>query len=187
MTGRRKRARLAAQSAAVAALAFLFVVLVWRVAHTNGGVAAEVARGERPVGPAFSLARLSGRGTVDLGDYSGRVVVSFFASWCGPCKSEAPGLERSWHRWRDDLVTFVGIDVRDFAGDARSFVKRFALSFAIARDRSESTAEQYGVDALPSTFVVSPDGRVVANFVGYASETALDDAIARALRAAGAA
>jgi peroxiredoxin len=181
------RAWLAARGLVVAAVAFLLVVLVWRVGHSSGGVAAELGGGKQPVAPAFSLERLNGPGTVKLSDYAGRVVVlSFFASWCGPCKSEAPGLERSWQRWQDDLVSFVGINVRDFRKDARAFAKHYGLTFPVVRDGSEQTTQLYGVDGLPSTFVVSPGGRVVAHFAGEVSEVDVDAAVERALRAAGA-
>ena len=176
----------AAKNAGLALVAFLAVLLVWRLAHVEGGVAAAVARGERPRAPAFTLGRLDGNGMVDLRAYRGRVVVvNFWASWCGPCADESAGFERSWHRWQQDVVTFVGVNARDAKSPARTFVRRYGLSFPIVHDGSDGTVRAYGVGAFPATFVVAPDGRVVAHMVGYVEEKQLDREIARALERGG--
>jgi cytochrome c biogenesis protein CcmG, thiol:disulfide interchange protein DsbE len=181
------RGRSAAQHAAVAVLAFLFVLLAWRLTHASGGVAAELAGGKAPVAPAFSLGRLNGTGRVNLDDDAGRVVVlNFWASWCGPCNHEAAGFERAWRRWRSHLVTFIGLNAHDAKSDARAFVKRYHVSYPNAHDGSGNTLQLYGVGAMPETFVISPQGRVVDHVLGYVSEHDLDRRIARALHAAGA-
>jgi cytochrome c biogenesis protein CcmG/thiol:disulfide interchange protein DsbE len=163
------------------------VLLVWHTTHATGGVAAQFAKGERLPAPEFSLDRLNGPGVVDLGAYAGRVVVlNFWASWCGPCKQESPGLESAWRHWKEHIVTFVGIDVRDFKSDACAFVNRYHLSYPVAHDGSEETVLLYGVGQLPETFVISPQGRVVDHVVGFVSQNELNSSIVRALRHAGA-
>ena len=172
---------------AVALVTFLLVLLIWMLTHSNGGVAAAVARGKTPGAPSFSLESVRGRGSVELATYGGRViVVNFWASWCGPCRAETPALNRAWQHWKSHLVSFIGVDTRDAKGDGRAFAHGAHISYPVGHDGSEHTARTYGIGALPATFVISPRGRVVARFLGPASAQKLSAAIARTLHRAGA-
>ena len=98
-----RRARLVAQGVAVGLVALLFILLVWALVTEEGGdLAAAAARGERPEAPDFTLERLDEDGELTLSSLRGKaVVLNVWASWCIPCKEEAPFLEQVWREERD--------------------------------------------------------------------------------------
>ena len=113
------RLKLAGQAAALALVAGLLGLLVWKLTHQQHAPRVGAAA------PAFTLRRLDGDGSVSLASLRGRpVVLNFWASWCIPCKAEATALERAWSRYRGDGVVFLGVDFHDVTGDARRFVAR---------------------------------------------------------------
>src|ERR671922_3082518 len=119
-----RRAKLILQAAAVLVVASLVALLGWRVAQQEGGrgLAAALERGERQLAPQLEFAPLAGDETIRLADYRGKaVVLNFWASWCEPCKKEAPLLQEAWERYRDDGLVVLGIDAQDFRSDARAF------------------------------------------------------------------
>jgi cytochrome c biogenesis protein CcmG, thiol:disulfide interchange protein DsbE len=185
-----RRAKLVAQGIAIGLVALLFALLVWALVTEEGGdLAASAARGDRPEAPGFTLERLDGEGgALALDELRGKaVVVNFWASWCVPCRKEAPYLEQVWRGNRDRDVVVVGLDSRDFRGDARRFMRRYGLSFPIAFDGPGDVSKEYGVTGYPETFVIDREGRVVDAIVGEVNtdedKTRLRRAIARALEA----
>ena len=180
MTG---RLRLAAQVAAVGVVAALLVLLAWKVAQGDSEVTSELSRGGTPTAPAFTLERLDGNGDLSIESLRGKaVVLNFWASWCGPCKDETPLLQKSWQRWEGKGVVFVGVNVKDFRGDARSFVRRFGVTYPNVYDGKGSTVGRYGVTGFPETYFIDARGRVVYRIAGPVEDAAeLDDGIRRAL------
>jgi cytochrome c biogenesis protein CcmG/thiol:disulfide interchange protein DsbE len=179
MTG---RAKLVAQAAAVAVVVALFGLLAWKVTQGESEVTAELARGGAPEAPAFTLERLDGKGDLSLESLRGRpVVLNFWASWCGPCKDEAPLLEEASKRW-SGKVAFVGIDVKDFRGDARKFVDRYGVTYPNVYDGKGSTIGRYGVTGYPETYFIDAEGRVRYRIAGPVEDAQeVDDGIRRAL------
>ncbi len=165
----------------------LLGLLIWKVAKgDDNAVTGSLAEGRTAAAPAFTLAKLDGSGELALESLRGKVVVlNFWASWCGPCKDETPLLQKGWERWQGKDVVFVGIDVKDFRGDARSFVRKFGVTYPNVYDGKGSTVGRYGVTGFPETYFIDARGRVVYRIAGPVDEASeLDDGIERALAAA---
>jgi cytochrome c biogenesis protein CcmG/thiol:disulfide interchange protein DsbE len=171
------RPKLLAEAAAVALVAGLLALLIWRVAHSEGG---------RPRGaaPAFTLARLDGEGHLSLASFRGRVVLlNFWASWCVPCKEEARTLEAGYRRWREHGVVFLGVDSEDYAGDGRSFAKRYGITYPLVHEAGSSVKQRYGVAGYPESFFVDRRGRVVHYVLGPLTSETIDTYVRKSLRA----
>jgi cytochrome c biogenesis protein CcmG, thiol:disulfide interchange protein DsbE len=178
------RLRLGAQVVAVGVVAALLGLLVWKVAKgSDNEVTDELQRGGMPSAPAFSLERLDRTGELELASLRGKaVVLNFWASWCGPCRDELPILEDAWQRWRDRDVVFVGVNIRDFRGDARAFIRRYEVTYPNVYDGKGSTVGRYGATGVPETFFVDTRGRVVYRIAGPVDEADdVDEGVERAL------
>jgi cytochrome c biogenesis protein CcmG, thiol:disulfide interchange protein DsbE len=166
----------AGQLGALALVLGLLGLLVWKIASDD----APVAQVGKPV-PRFDLPTLSGDERVAVSDHVGKpMVINFWATWCVPCRSEAPLLERSAKQY-DDRVVFIGVDVRDFIGDAKDFVAEHDLTYLIAYDGPAKLWEPWGITGLPETFFVNRDGTIVAHKVGEIDQAELDEAIRKTL------
>ena len=122
-------------------------------------------------------------GSVSIGELRGTpLVLNLWASWCTPCREESPRLQEGWTRWAPRGVAFLGLNIQDLRGDARSFSRKFGLSYPSVRDARRDVADRYGATGIPETFFVDRRGRVVAHVIGVVSERQLE-AGARAARA----
>jgi cytochrome c biogenesis protein CcmG/thiol:disulfide interchange protein DsbE len=111
--------------------------------------------------PAGPLPRLDGRGTGSLTDYRGRwVLVNFWASWCIPCREEAPMLEDYQRAHGRDGLTVLGIDTRDLSGDGQAFVHKYGLTYPQLRDGDGQRAHDFGTTGVPENFLVDPAGKL---------------------------
>ena len=102
--------------------------------------------------------------------------MNFWASWCVPCKNEAPRLAAAARASQG--VIFLGIDVQDFKSDARGFLTKYGVNYVSVRDGGDSTYSVYGLTGLPETYYVAPQGRIVAHSIGEVSTTELAEGIA---------
>jgi len=157
------RVQRVAQLAALIGVAALLGLLIWKVAFgRTTGAADELAEGKLVHAPAFTLDRLDRDGQLDVGDLKGKaVVLNFWASWCVPCRDEAPVLQKTYERYRDQGLVVLGVDVNDFRQDARRFMKRYGLTYPVVYDGKGSTVGKWGVRGFPETFFVDRTGKLV--------------------------
>lgn len=175
----------------------LFGLLVWATFSAGRGNAlvARIAAGEAPPAPQFSLEVLWPRaqtwpiaarrrladGRLDLRELRGRpVVVNFWASWCIPCRDEAPILNAS-ARAHAGKVVFLGVNVQDLKSNALAFLREFDTPYVSVRDRGNATYEDYGLTGVPETYYLDSGGRIVAHVSGAISRTSVEQGIAQAI------
>lgn len=129
--------------------------------------------GPGDVAPAFEAERLDGKGTVSSGALTGKpYILNFWASWCGPCKDEAPMLRRAFEDHGDE-VTFIGVDIRDARSDALAFVAEEGLSYLHLRDDALEIYGDFGLTGQPETFFVDEEGVIVQHVNGPLTEDVL--------------
>jgi thiol-disulfide isomerase/thioredoxin len=152
--------------------------------------------GARPAAPDISGQTLTGQ-HLSLASYRGSIVVlNFWASWCGPCRAEAPDFAALSSRLRSRGVRFLGINVRDDPTGAAGFVRTFQIDYPSLNDPGEEIAAAFSKTvppaAIPTTLVIDRSGRIAGRIVGGASYDALKALITavagqRSVTAAGAA
>jgi cytochrome c biogenesis protein CcmG/thiol:disulfide interchange protein DsbE len=129
--------------------------------------------------PDRVLPELRGGGRGSIADYRGRwVLVNLWASWCVPCREEAPVLERFWRSHRARGVTVLGIDVQDNSHDALSFVRDERLTYPQLRSVGDERSEAFGSTGVPENFLVDPRGRLALISRGPMDDRLLRDQVA---------
>ena len=132
---------------------------------------------ERVAAPDLVGTTLDGQQLSSAGLAGDVLVVNVWASWCAPCRSEAPSLERLSKEFADQGVSFIGLNTRDSDTSARSFVERFGISYPNVVDRDGvlqlGFRDSLPPRAIPSTLVIDRSGRVAARVLGAVSESSL--------------
>jgi cytochrome c biogenesis protein CcmG/thiol:disulfide interchange protein DsbE len=197
--GERSLWRTGLKVGAIAAVLALIVLLAWAtlVAGKGRSLVTRIAAGERPSAPAFELeviwsrtdtwpaqlARALDDGTVSLDELRGiPVVLNFWASWCIPCREEAPVLAASARAHFGEVV-LLGIDVQDLRGDALGFLREFDVPYVSLRDGDDDTFNAYGLTGVPETYFVDGEGRIVAHIPGAVTRETLETGIAKLMAA----
>jgi thiol-disulfide isomerase/thioredoxin len=159
--------RLTAQALAVAVVVGLLALLIWRVAHdSTATVSKALDQGKRPTAPAFDLARIDGRGRIDLASLRGKkpIVVDFWASWCTPCIHESKRLEAAQKQY-GNRIAFIGVDTKDFSADARSWQRKHGITYPSVHDGGGAVLAKWGGLPIPRIFFVARSGKVVGELI----------------------
>ncbi|MGH7425292.1 MAG: TlpA family protein disulfide reductase, partial [Candidatus Methylomirabilales bacterium] len=137
-------------------------------------------------GPEFVLPILGGEGTLASKQLEGKpIVVNFWASWCVPCREEAPLLERAWRSYRGQGIKFLGVNTQDAEEDALDFVREFEITYPNVRDVNQELGGQMGVLGLPETFFIDHRyrfaGASAGEQIGTRGKTVIRGAISSAV------
>jgi cytochrome c biogenesis protein CcmG/thiol:disulfide interchange protein DsbE len=151
----------------ICAAVALLALLAFGVSNqgTSSSIDAAVAKGRFPVAPNLSLALpvLGSSRTESLASLRGKVVVlNVFASWCDPCKAEAPVLEQAERQIAGQNATILGVTYLDNSSDSEQFVRQQHITYPVIRDVSGNFVRSFGTTGVPETFVIDRQGRIAA-------------------------
>jgi cytochrome c biogenesis protein CcmG/thiol:disulfide interchange protein DsbE len=128
--------------------------------------------------PAFTATTYEG-GKVSLADYAGKPVwLTFGASWCADCRTEAPDVEATYQRYKDRGLNLLGVFIGESASDVSAYAERAGLTFPIAVDEADRVASAYQTLGIPTHFFIGADGRIEQIRIGALSKDEMDRAAA---------
>jgi len=149
----------------------LIALLSWGVVRGANGPR------DSGIAPDFSLTSFDGQ-TITLSQLRGQVVViNFWASWCQPCRQEAPYLERTWRKYKDKGVTFIGVNWVDTQKEAIAYLAEFKITYFNGVDVGTRIAQAYRIQGIPETFFVDKTGRLRGVHIGPLAAPQLDNKI----------
>jgi cytochrome c biogenesis protein CcmG, thiol:disulfide interchange protein DsbE len=160
------------------AAAALVALLTYGVASNGPDTSLDerLARGERVEAPVRDLPVLGSGATGSLAEHAGKVVVlNVWASWCEPCKTEMPLLQRTHERIAPDGGLVLGIDMQDSSERALAFLRENDIEFQSLRDRDREYVREFGVSGYPETFLIDRRGRIAAMRRGPVDQAWLDE------------
>jgi cytochrome c biogenesis protein CcmG/thiol:disulfide interchange protein DsbE len=141
--------------------------------------------------PQFSMTTFDGQ-RLASSEMKGQVlVVNFWASWCVPCRDEAPALQRAWEQYRDRGLVVVGVDYVDTEPEAKNFIAEFKQTYPNGPDVGTRISQAYHISGVPETYFIGKDGKLLAgidanghangNWIGPVPEDALNARIQQLL------
>lgn len=149
----------------------LLAILGWRLVEVNRGQV------ESGMAPDFSLTSFDGE-TITLSDLRGQVViVNFWASWCPPCREEAPYLEDTWRKYKDEGVVFIGVDYADTEVKALAYIDEFDITYFNGPDLGTRISHDYKMKGVPETYYIAKNGEIRGVKIGPLVAPELDQKI----------
>ena len=131
--------------------------------------------------PELNLTGLSGK-PLKLADYRGQVVlVDFWATWCGPCRMEVPHLIELQQEYGPRGFQIIGVAVSDNEANVRLFTETKGINYLTAMGTDEVVEAYGGFTAIPTAFLIAPDGTIAARYTGYQDKQVLVEAIEKLL------
>jgi peroxiredoxin len=128
--------------------------------------------------PDFTLVGLDGK-KHQLSDYKGKtVVVNFWGTFCPPCKDEMPAIQHQFDKRDPQKVEFLALNLGESKITVQSFIDQYKITFPILLDDREETRKRYGVMQYPTTFFISPDGKIANIRIGEMDEAFIEQTIA---------
>lgn len=149
---------------------------VWQEPQESAAVVAEVQKPEVGyLAPHFTLTGLDNQVYKVEGKRTKPVILNFWASWCGPCRMEAPDLQKLYEKYKDQ-VDFYGVNVtnNDSPEAAAAFVQAYKLTFPIPMDVAGTVSDRYLVQAFPTTYLVDTQGVVREKIIGMIDAATLE-------------
>jgi len=166
----------------VAVIAAAMLYFGFHMARRSGSDAPAIL-GKTTPAPDFTLEKLNG-GNLKLSDLRGKaVLLNFWATWCGPCKIETPWLVEMQSQYGNQGLQVVGVAMDDSGKDEISkFAKDMGVNYPVLLGK-EAVGEEYGgVPALPESFFIGRDGKIVDRIIGLKGKAEIEDAIKKALK-----
>lgn len=129
------------------------------------------------IAPDFTLMTFDGNQIRLSGQLGKVVVINFWASWCIPCRDEAPALQATWEHYKDKGVLLIGVDYADTDENARAFIREFGITYPNGPDIGIKIFTAYRVQGVPETFVIDQQGNVAQFLYAGVNENQLSNAI----------
>jgi peroxiredoxin len=151
----------------------ILVVLASAVSYTLYANFTKEARGKVTEGdqaPNFVLQDMDGN-KHQLSDYEGQgVFLNFWGTWCKPCEKEMPYMEKQYSKYKDQGVQILAVNVGESDFLINKFVSEHGLTFPILVDEEKDVQHAYGIDPLPTTILINPEGKVEKVITGTMTE-----------------
>jgi thiol-disulfide isomerase/thioredoxin len=129
--------------------------------------------------PIQTLPKLGEKGDGSLTEYRGKwVLVNFWASWCEPCRHEAPELQKFQEEHEGQDFTVLGIDTQDLSDDGSKFAREYGMTYPLLHDGNGDYGHEFGTTGVPENYLLKPNGRLAWDIPGPVDATILEKHVA---------